>query len=100
MEKAGPALRNRTVKGLILHDIIGVNVAHSYELPTVVAGLRATPNARIRNALAFIRANACHVITVGDVASISGLSRRSLGKSFRTHLGRTVLEPVINFLRK
>jgi LacI family transcriptional regulator len=41
------------------------------------------------NAVRFIRENACHGITVTDVLDRVSISRSTLERSFRTHLGRS-----------
>ena len=45
----------------------------------------------LRKALRFIRDSARRTASVSEVAAASGLSRRSLEKSFRNQLGRTIL---------
>ncbi|MGO8698577.1 MAG: XylR family transcriptional regulator [Limisphaerales bacterium] len=66
---------------------------------THVVGRRSTDfvaaeDMHLRKALVFIRDHARIPISVSQVASASGLSRRSLEKAFRRLLGRSVLDEI------
>jgi LacI family transcriptional regulator len=54
----------------------------------------AAEDPHVRKALVFIRDHARGAMSVDEVTSSSGLSRRSLEMAFRKHLGRSILEEI------